>query len=62
MAELSVAFANLGAVTAINLDGGGSTTTWENGKGTRGFVNHPTCSDNVWPECERRVASVVCIM
>lgn len=43
---------------AINLDGGGSSTSFDHGK----VLNRPTCLDyvNVW--CERPVASVVCIL
>lgn len=42
---------------AINLDGGGSSTSVVNGK----VINQPTCLDYVWKKCERSVASVVCI-
>ncbi len=42
---------------AINLDGGGSSTSVKNGK----VINHPTCLDYIDWNCERRVASVVCI-
>jgi N-acetylglucosamine-1-phosphodiester alpha-N-acetylglucosaminidase len=58
LTELGVAFAALGAVTALNLDGGGSTVAWMNGS----FVDRPTCEDTVFPECERAVASIVCVM
>ena len=34
----------LGCTSAINLDGGGSTTLWVNSYGDNGVVNHP--SDN----------------
>ena len=42
---------------AINLDGGGSSTSVLNGK----VISQPTCLDYVWKKCERPVASVVCI-
>ena len=56
--ELCDAFKSLGAVVALNLDGGGSTTTWQDGE----FVNRPTCEDHFMPECERSVASTICVM
>ena len=56
--ELGLAFASLGAVAALNLDGGGSTVAWEDGE----YVDRPTCNDTPVPECERAVASIVCIM
>ena len=56
--ELGLAFAGLGATTALNLDGGGSTTAWMDGE----YVDRPTCQDTPVPECERAVASFVCIM
>lgn len=56
--ELGEAFVSLGAVTAINLDGGGSTTAWMDGE----YLDRPTCIDNVFPECERKVANIVCVM
>jgi len=56
--ELGNLFASVGATTALNLDGGGSTTAWEDGE----FVDRPTCDDTPMPECERSVASFVCVM
>ena len=49
----------LGCVSAINLDGGGSTTLWVNGFGSNGVVNYP--SDNkLWDhEGERKVANAI---
>jgi exopolysaccharide biosynthesis protein len=58
LTELGNAFVSLGAVVALNLDGGGSTATWGEG----GMIDRPTCTDDVVPECERTVASIVCIM
>ena len=57
--ELGDAFVELGAVYALNLDGGGSTTAWMDGEG---FIDRPTCTDNILPECVRHVASAVCVM
>ena len=42
---------------AINLDGGGSSTSVNHGN----IWNRPTCLDYVDVRCERPVASVVCI-
>jgi exopolysaccharide biosynthesis protein len=47
----------INAVYAINLDGGGSSTSVADGK----VINHPTCFDYVDWECERPVGSIVCI-
>ena len=57
--ELGDAFVDLGAVYALNLDGGGSTTAWVNGEG---FIDRPTCTDYIFPECARDVASAICVM
>mmetsp|Transcript_28552 Transcript_28552/g.57494 ORF Transcript_28552/g.57494 Transcript_28552/m.57494 type:complete len:176 (-) Transcript_28552:61-588(-) len=58
LTELGQTFSELGATTALNLDGGGSTVAWMSG----GYLDRPTCRDNVVPECERKVASIVCVM
>jgi exopolysaccharide biosynthesis protein len=44
----------LGAVDAVNLDGGGSTTMWLKG---RGVVNHPTDSTG-----ERSISNAIVIL
>ncbi|RZM19771.1 MAG: phosphodiester glycosidase family protein [Pedobacter sp.] len=51
----------LGCTTALNLDGGGSTTLWAAGVGNNGVVNFP--SDNkLWDhEGQRKVANVLLI-
>jgi hypothetical protein len=80
MAELMVA---AGAWSAIELDGGGSSTTvthlsrFKYRKGLTSasapaltlvqvfegrLVNHPTCIDKPFPQCERHVNSAVCIL
>ena len=49
--------AQLGAVQAVNLDGGGSTTAV-----LRGAVyNRPHCADT-WTVCERLVTSTTCVL
>lgn len=58
LTEFGAAFASLGARIALNLDGGGSTATWFNGS----LADRPTCKDTPFPECERSVASAVCVM
>ncbi len=57
--EMAKAMASpeINATYAINLDGGGSSTSVLDGK----VINHPTCLDYVGWECERQVASVICI-
>lgn len=57
--ELAKTMRWLGCVSAINLDGGGSTTLWVSGYGSNGVVNYP--SDNkLWDhEGQRKVANVI---
>lgn len=43
--ELASFLRDMGAVSALNLDGGGSTTMWIHGKEENGIVNYP--SDNL---------------
>lgn len=59
--ELKKTLLWLGCKTALNLDGGGSTTLWVEGEGSKGVVNFP--SDNkLWDhEGERKVANVLFI-
>ena len=47
-----------GVMHAINLDGGGSSVTAENGT----VISHPTDSDNWLPRQERRVANIACVV
>lgn len=49
--------ARLGAVHAINLDGGGSSVTYYNGR----VVSFPTCID-VPVRCERKVTTSLCLL
>ena len=53
MAELLIAH---GAYHAINLDGGGSSTVYYDGK----VISYPTCHD-VYQMCERNVTTIICI-
>uniref|UniRef100_A0A7S3GAC3 Phosphodiester glycosidase domain-containing protein n=1 Tax=Palpitomonas bilix TaxID=652834 RepID=A0A7S3GAC3_9EUKA len=46
---------HIGAVNALNLDGGGSSTAFYNGK----IVNQPTCED-IPIICERTVTTIMC--
>ena len=48
-----------GAVHAINLDGGGSSTSYAAGKGV---INHPTDTDRWIERRERAVTTVVCVL
>jgi N-acetylglucosamine-1-phosphodiester alpha-N-acetylglucosaminidase len=53
--EMAELMQSLGAVEAINLDGGGSSTAVLDGK----LYNDAHCADT-WAICERNVTSVVC--
>eukprot|EP01113_Clastostelium_recurvatum_P019795 TRINITY_DN2340_c0_g1_i3.p1 TRINITY_DN2340_c0_g1~~TRINITY_DN2340_c0_g1_i3.p1 ORF type:complete len:288 (-),score=45.81 TRINITY_DN2340_c0_g1_i3:34-786(-) len=46
----------LGAVQAINVDGGGSSEAWYDGK----VINTPNCADN-GVFCERPLTSIICL-
>ncbi len=48
----------LGCTSAVNFDGGGSTTLWINGKGV---INHPTDNKKWDHEGERKVANVILV-
>ena len=54
--EFADLFIEMGAVHAMNLDGGGSTTAVLNGS----VFNSPHCADT-WTVCERNVTSVTCV-
>jgi exopolysaccharide biosynthesis protein len=49
----------LGCTSAINLDGGGSTTLWVSDKGTNEVVNYPTDNKKWDHDGERNVANVI---
>ena len=57
--DLGSILIRLGAKYAINMDGGGSSTMVYEMQSTT--VNHPTCLDIPFVECQRKVASVHCI-
>lgn len=57
--ELTKTMRWLGCVSAINLDGGGSTTLWVNGFGNNGVVNYPSDNKRWDHEGERKVANVI---
>ena len=54
--EFAALLAELGAWHAVNLDGGGSTTSWYDGK----VFNQPHCSDT-HVVCERAVTTAACV-
>jgi len=57
--ELTVLMANLGCVDAINLDGGGSTTLWVNGRTPNGTVNYPSDNKEFDHAGVRKVANAI---
>ncbi|MFD2248011.1 phosphodiester glycosidase family protein [Pontibacter ruber] len=59
--ELAQLMHSLGCQSAINLDGGGSTTMWIQGKGTNGVVNYPSDNKAYDHEGERAVANCILI-
>jgi exopolysaccharide biosynthesis protein len=59
--ELTKVMKWLGCTSAINLDGGGSTTLWVKGYGDNGVVNHPSDNKKWDHEGERKVANVIYI-
>jgi len=59
--ELAKIMKWLGCTSAINLDGGGSTTLWVHGYGENGVVNYPSDNKKWDHEGERKVANVIFI-
>jgi exopolysaccharide biosynthesis protein len=55
--QMAAVMASMECILAINLDGGGSSTSTLNGE----VINTPTCIDYIDWKCERPVSSVVCI-
>jgi len=51
----------LGCTSAINFDGGGSTTLWVNGMGGNGVINYPTDNKKWDHEGQRKVANVILV-
>lgn len=58
LGDLANLFVKLGALHAINLDGGGSSVSYYHGS----IVDRPTCIDKPSPICERTVTDIVCVM
>ena len=54
--EFSDLFLRLGVDSAINFDGGGSSTSVYQNK----VIDYPTCDDNS-TKCERQVTSILCV-
>jgi len=59
--ELTKLMRWLGCSSAINFDGGGSTTLWVNGFGANGVVNYPTDNKKWDHEGQRKVANVILV-
>lgn len=61
LAELNKTMKWLGCTSAINLDGGGSTTLWIAGFPDGGVINYPT-DNKTWDHAgERKVANVILV-
>jgi len=57
--ELAQHLIYLGAVEAINLDGGGSTSMWVDGMSVNGIVNHPSDNEKADHHGERKVSDAL---
>jgi exopolysaccharide biosynthesis protein len=60
--EFALLFKALKCVSALNFDGGGSTTMWVNGEPENGVVSHPTDNKKYDHFGERKVANAILIM
>ncbi len=60
--ELRTFMEDLGAVSALNLDGGGSTAMWIRDRGENGIVNYPSDNRQFDHRGERRVANVLMLV
>jgi exopolysaccharide biosynthesis protein len=60
--ELQEFMDQMGAVYALNLDGGGSTTMWIDGFGENGIVNYPSDNRQFDRQGERGVANVLLLV
>ncbi len=60
--ELRSLMRTLGAVSALNLDGGGSTTMWISNRGENGIVNYPSDSLPFNRHGEREVANALLLV
>lgn len=61
MPELSKIMSWLGCTSAINFDGGGSTTLWINGFADNGIINYPTDNKKWDHDGQRKVANVILV-
>ena len=59
--ELSKIMSWLGCTSAINFDGGGSTTLWINGFVDNGVINYPTDNKKWDHDGQRKVANVILV-
>ncbi|TCD11719.1 phosphodiester glycosidase family protein [Pedobacter frigidisoli] len=59
--ELTKIMKWLGCSSAINFDGGGSTTLWVNGMSDNGVINFPTDNKKWDHEGQRKVANVILV-
>lgn len=59
--ELSKIMSWLGCTSAINFDGGGSTTLWINGFADNGVINYPTDNKKWDHDGQRKVANVILV-
>ncbi len=60
--EFAKLFKALKCVSALNFDGGGSTTMWVSGEPQNGVVSHPTDNKKYDHFGERKVANAILIM
>lgn len=60
--ELALTMHYLGCETAVNLDGGGSTTLWVKGQPHGGIVNYPSDNGKFDHQGERKVSSCILVM
>ncbi|MFC3561270.1 phosphodiester glycosidase family protein [Pedobacter jamesrossensis] len=61
LSELTKIMNWLGCESAINFDGGGSTTLWINGFADNGVINYPTDNKKWDHEGQRKVANVILV-
>ena len=61
IAEFAKIFKALKCISALNFDGGGSTTMWINGAADSGVISHPTDNKIFDHEGERKVANAILI-
>ena len=60
--ELRELMEDFGAVSALNLDGGGSTAMWIDGFGENGIVNYPSDNRKFDHAGERGVANALILI